>query len=344
MFLLRVIIFLILLVVSLFFVLLVLNFFIKLIRFLFFRNIKPNLGDHLVEIVFEFGKRANDKALIGIIGETKKLISQNSDLLTLSYAWVDIIDYIRESQSKEGQLAFFQYIFKNTKFPNHEKLADYIVELINIRWFNPVNKPNKKILETLANECIKEFSQYTFNEDGRTKNYQIQSVEFIEDDWSNALAAYDNSVISSEYFKNGDDIKSKKEYLREIDDVIYGVIWGASPLNSPSDNTYLKCAIMVAEQLAKSIILKDSIKQNKIASYFLGMYKLGVWPMGVVEEKNAYKFTIFIPPSVNEKKDTSGKPLFITKALLVNKKMSESLGGGDIKKHILRFKWFIRPN
>lgn len=312
--------------------------------YLFFGKVK--LDDLLVELAYVFGKRAKDKALTGVIGEAKKIISLNPNLLALSSVWVDLIEYIRETQSKEAQLVFFQYIFKNTKFPNHEKLAAYLVEIINISWFNPPSKPDKQTLENLADKCIKEFRLYTYEEDDKMKSYKIDAVEFIEDNWEKALSADRSLVLSAETLQKF----SRDKYLDAIHHIIFGIIWSANPEDTPSDNRYLDSALRVAEQLAELIIMEDKLKENKnnILSHFMELYKLGVWPIGVVEKvtdriKVVYKFVVFIPPSVKAKKDSTNTPFFFMKVWQVNKQMTEVLGG-DIKGQTSRFKSFVKPN
>lgn len=324
-----------------------------IVRNLFFRKI--NLNDFLVELAYEFGKRVNDKAITGVIEEARKLRSENPDLLPLSSVWVDLINYMREVQSKEAQLVFFQFIFKAAKFPNSEKLAAYLVEIINISWFNPPTKPDQKTLEALANNCIKEFNLHNINQDGGARNYKIESAKFLEETWEKALSEDRNTVLSAGSYKS-ENIKritqksGRDKYLKAVKDIIFGVIWSANPDGVSSDNRYLDSALKVTEQLAELIILEDLIKEgkNNILSYFIELYKLGVWPIGVVEQVNNkinvdYKFVVFIPPTVKTKKGSDEAPFFFMKVWQVNKQMTKALGG-DIKGHASRFKQFVRPN
>lgn len=96
-----------------------------IIKRLFFRR-KASFDDSLVELAFKYGKQVDDKPLMELIEQAKKLISKDPNLLSLSSIWTDIIERVKQFQSKKLQYDFFQYIFTNAKFPNPDKLTNYL--------------------------------------------------------------------------------------------------------------------------------------------------------------------------------------------------------------------------
>lgn len=79
-------------------------------------------------------------------------------------------------------------------------------------------------------------------------------------------------------------------------------------------------------------MMNDLIKEEnwpKILSLYMQMYKLGVWPIGVVETKDesknyVNKFAVFIPPVTKEQKPTKLMP-FYERFWHVNKDFAQAL-------------------
>lgn len=225
-------------------------------------------------------------------------------------------------------------------------MLNYLVELININFFNPSQKPDKKVLEALANDCVREFSLYSYNEDGEERHYKIEDIEFIEDDWEKAKSEDRNlrlpaqSLISNE-IREVLQKSERKKYLDGIKDIIFGAIWSTSPSGKSSSNNFLISAEEVTEQIARLIMMEDQIKQEswpKILSYYMEIYKLGVWPIGVVgtkdENKNyILKFAVFIPPVGKGAKHSLKTMPFYERLWHVNKDFAQALGKSESSKN-----------
>lgn len=224
------------------------------------------------------------------------------------------VGYIRELPEEKRRKEFTTALTEGSlAFPNSELLAERFIQLCDVNWFKPKEKPDEVKLQELADEHRKRLIEPTslklslisdpsvvmsiLDEYEYGSGTNIEDVTDHDSYFANEVAL---SVAQSlKKHKEWDAVKELTEHILTSNDV-WGILIDVNEtFNSGSieDHVINSVKYFMTWTVVEDLMPKNGYANGNPFEPIMEMYKMGLMPIGITKNDDGQEvFTVFVPP------------------------------------------------